>query len=156
MLEVELAKLRSNGITRQVGAVIVREHRQIAMGYNGTPPGVKNCFEGGCKRCQDRMEGKIKSGESLDRCLCNHAEANAIMHCAILGIVAGSKDTILYTTFVPCLECSKMAITIGIKKIFTLNEYPETDYKLLKQASIKIEKLDKNKIQYWAKSLTDN
>ena len=49
-----------------------------------------------------------------------------------------------------------MAITIGIKKIFTLNEYPETDYKLLKQASIKIEKLDKNKIQYWAKSLTDH
>ena len=155
MLQAELAKLRSNCITRQVGAVIVREHRQIATGYNGTPPGVKNCFEGGCKRCQDRMEGKIKSGASLDRCLCNHAEANAIMHCAILGIQAGSKDAVLYTTFVPCLECSKMAITIGIKKIFSLNEYPETDYKLLEESGVKIEKLDRMKTQKWAKSLID-
>ena len=102
MLQAELAKLRSNCLTRHVGAVIVRNHRQIATGYNGTPPGVKNCFEGGCKRCQLRMEGKIESGASLDRCLCNHAEANAIMHCAILGIEAGSGGAILYTTFVPC------------------------------------------------------
>jgi len=43
--------------------------RQIATGYNGTPPGVKNCYEGGCKRCQLRMEGKLESGASLDRCL---------------------------------------------------------------------------------------
>ena len=127
MLQAELAKLRSNCLTRQVGAVIVRDHRQISMGYNGTPPGIKNCYEGGCKRCQDRMEGKIKSGESLDRCLCNHAEANAIMHCAILGI--------------------------GIKRIICLDKYTETDYDLLNQAKIKVEKLDKNKIQYWSKSL---
>jgi len=56
MLQAELAKLRSNCMTRKVGAVIVRNHRQIATGYNGTPPGIKNCFEGGCKRCQDRIE----------------------------------------------------------------------------------------------------
>ena len=49
MLQAELAKLRSNCMTRQVGAVIVRDHRQIATGYNGTPPGVKNCFPSGCK-----------------------------------------------------------------------------------------------------------
>jgi len=67
MLQAELAKLRSNCMTRKVGAVIVRNHRQIATGYNGTPPGFKNCFEGGCKRCQDRMDGKIESGASLDR-----------------------------------------------------------------------------------------
>ena len=48
-----------------------------------------------------------------------------------------------------------MAITIGIKKIFSLDEYPETDYKLLEEAGVKIEKLDKKKIQYWAKSLID-
>jgi dCMP deaminase len=47
------------------------------------------------------MDGKIESGASLDRCLCNHAEANAIMHCAILGIGSGTKDTILYRTFIP-------------------------------------------------------
>ena len=42
MLQAELAKLRSNCMTRKVGAVIVRDHRQIATGYNGTPPGIKN------------------------------------------------------------------------------------------------------------------
>ena len=145
MLQAELAKLRSNCMTRQVGAVIVRNHRQLATGYNGTPPGIKNCFEGGCKRCQ--------SGASLDRCLCNHAEANAIMHCAILGIEAGIEGAILYTTFVPCLECTKMAITIGIRKFVCLDAYPETDYELLKEAGVEVISLDKNKIVKWAKQL---
>ena len=155
MLQAELAKLRSNCVTRQVGAVIVRNHRQLATGYNGTPPGIKNCFEGGCKRCQDRMAGKIKSGASLDRCLCNHAEANAIMHCAILGIEAGIAGAILYTTFVPCLECTKMAITIGIKKFVCLDTYPETDYELLKEAGVEVVHLDKEKVSSWAKKLID-
>ena len=100
MLQAKLAALRSNCITRSVGAVIVRDHRQLATGYNGTPPGIKNCFEGGCQRCKDRMEGKVKSGEGLGRCLCNHAEANAIMHCAILGIEAGTKGAILYLSLI--------------------------------------------------------
>ena len=153
MLQAELAKLRSNCITRQVGAVIVRDHRQLATGYNGTPPGIKNCFEGGCKRCQLRMEGKVKAGALLDRCLCNHAEANAIMHCAILGIEAGVKGAILYTTFVPCLECTKMAITIGIKKFVCLDKYPETDYDLLDEAGVEIVHIEKAKIEKWAKEL---
>lgn len=155
MLQAELAKLRSNCLTRQVGAVIVRKNRQIATGYNGTPPGVKNCFEGGCKRCQLRMEGKIESGQALDRCLCNHAEANAIMHCAIMGIEAGAIDAILYTTFVPCLECTKMAITIGIKKMVCLDTYPETDYELIKEAGIEVITLDKKRIQYWANTILE-
>ena len=155
MLQAELAKMRSNCITRQVGAVIVRNHRQLATGYNGTPPGIKNCFDGGCKRCQDRMEGKIKSGASLDRCLCNHAEANAIMHCAILGIEAGAEGAILYTTFVPCLECTKMAITIGIRKFVCLDSYPETDFDLLAEAGVEVIHLDKSKITRWAKELVN-
>ncbi len=153
MLQAELAKLRSNCMTRHVGAVIVRNNRQLATGYNGTPPGIKNCFEGGCKRCELRMQGKLESGASLDRCLCNHAEANAIMHCAILGIEAGIEGAILYTTFVPCLECTKMAITIGIKKFVCLDSYPETDYDLLKEAGVEIVEINKEKIQYWAQKL---
>ncbi len=153
MLQAELAKLRSNCMTRQVGAVIVRNHRQLATGYNGTPPGIKNCFEGGCERCQLRMEGKIEPGASLDRCLCNHAEANAIMHCAILGIEAGAKGAVLYTTFVPCLECAKMSITIGIKRFVCLDTYPETDSGLLKEAGVKVDRLNKQDIVRWAKKL---
>ncbi len=102
------------------------------------------------------MEGKIESGASLDRCLCNHAEANAIMHCAILGIEAGAEGAVLYTTFVPCLECTKMAITIGIKKFFCLDSYPETDYGLLKEAGVEVVQLDRSKIQHWANELVQN
>lgn len=154
MLQAELAKMRSNCITRQVGAVIVRNHRQIATGYNGTPPGIKNCHEGGCKRCQMRLDGKIESGEALDKCMCSHAEANAIMHCAILGIEAGLDGAILYTTYVPCLQCSKMAITIGIRKFVCLDSYPDTNYELLKEAGVEIVTLEKARIAKWAKKLS--
>lgn len=153
MLQAELAKLRSNCMTRQVGAVIASEHRQLATGYNGTPPGIKNCFEGGCSRCKLRMEGRIDAGDALDRCLCNHAEANAIMHCAVLGIKAGLKNSVLYTTFVPCIECTKMAITVGIKRFVCLDTYPETNHELIQQSDVEIVTLDKEKITKWAKKL---
>ena len=116
MLQAELAKLRSNCITRQVGAVIVRDHRQLATGYNGTPPGVKNCFEGGCKRCQLRMEGKVEAGASLDRCLCNHAEANAIVQAAKNGVKIDGSE--IYVTASPCYNCFKLIANSGIKVIY--------------------------------------
>ena len=153
MLQAELAKLRSNCITRQVGAVIVRNHRQLATGYNGTPPGVKNCFEGGCSRCRDRMDGRLSPGDSLERCMCNHAETNAIMHCAIMGIEAGAKGAVLYTTFVPCLECTKMAITIGIRRFVCIGSYPESDQGLLEEAGVELTRLDGSKIARWAAKL---
>ncbi|MDI1495671.1 MAG: CMP/dCMP deaminase zinc-binding [Cenarchaeum symbiont of Oopsacas minuta] len=156
MLQAELAKLRSNCMVRKVGAVIVRDHRQIATGYNGTPPGVKNCYEGGCNRCTDRVSGKIASGMELGRCLCNHAEANAIMHCAIMGIGTGVKGAVLYTTLAPCLECSKMAITIGIRRFVCLDDYTETDNTLLADARVTVEKLDSAKISRWALKLVSS
>ncbi len=153
MLQAELAKLRSNCVARQVGAAIVLNNRQIATGYNGTPPGIKNCYEGGCTRCQDRVRNKIKSGDALNRCLCNHAEANAIMHCAILGIGNGTKGATLYTTLVPCMECTKMAVTVGIKRFVYLETYPETDTNLLKDAGVEMIRMDRDKINVWAKRL---
>ena len=150
MLQAELAKLRSNCMTRKVGAVIARNHRQLATGYNGTPPGIRNCFDGGCERCRLRAEGRLGPGESLERCLCSHAEANAIMHCAILGIEAGAEGAILYTTFVPCLECTKMAITIGIRRFVCLDEYPEKDHGLVEGAGVEVVRLEKPRVAAWA------
>ena len=100
MLQAEVAKLRSNCLTRHVGCVIVKENRQIATGYNGTPTGILNCFEGGCPRCLEREKGLIKSGDNLDRCLCTHAEANAIMQCALFGI--GMYNNWIYTLLNLC------------------------------------------------------
>ena len=77
------------------------------------------------------------------------------MHCAILGIEAGVEGAILYTTFVPCLEGTKMAITIGIRKFVCLDSYPETDFGLLEEAGVEVVHLDKEKIKSWAKKLID-
>ncbi len=155
MLQAEFIKLRSNCITKHVGAVIVCDHKQIATGYNGTPPGIKNCFDGGCFRCHLRMQEKIVPSEGLERCICNHAEANAIMHCTILGVHLDTKNVTLYTTFVTCLECSKMAVTIGIKRIVCLNSYSETDYKFLQDAGIEVVLLEKERMKYWMRILLD-
>jgi dCMP deaminase len=153
MLQAEVAKLRSNCITRHVGAVIVKDNRQIATGYNGTPSGIKNCFEGGCDRCVARIRGDIKSGESLDRCLCMHAEANAIMQCALFGNAGTTKDATLYSTFSPCIECSKMSLSVGIRRIVVLGDYAEDGTQLLNAGTIKLVKLDPVLLKPWTSSI---
>ncbi len=149
MLQAEIAKLRSNCLTRHIGAVIVKDNRQIATGYNGTPPGIKNCFEGGCPRCMARIRGEIKSGDNLERCLCTHAEANAIMQCALFGNAGSTKGATLYSSFAPCIECSKMAISVGITRIVVLADYPEDGTSLLKEAGVQLEKFNPDKLQPW-------
>lgn len=149
MLQAEIAKLRSNCITRHIGSVIVKDNRQIATGYNGTPTGIRNCFDGGCSRCTNRTKGKIKSGEDLNRCLCTHAEANAIMQCALFGNAGSTKGATLYSTFTPCIECSKMAISVGINRIVTLANYPEDATNLLKDAKIMLVRLTPTLLKPW-------
>jgi dCMP deaminase len=150
MLQAEIAKLRSNCLSRHIGAVIVKDNRQIATGYNGTPSGIKNCFEGGCPRCTARMNGKIKTGENLERCLCTHAEANAIMQCALFGNAGSTRGATMYSTLAPCIECSKMAISVGITRIVVIADYPEDGTKLLREANIVLAKLDFELLKPWA------
>ncbi|NOJ26655.1 MAG: deoxycytidylate deaminase [Nitrososphaera sp.] len=156
MLQAEIAKLRSNCLTRHIGAVIVKDNRQIATGYNGTPPGIRNCFEGGCPRCAARVRGEIKSGDSLDRCMCTHAEANAIMQCAMFGNAGSTKGATLYSSFAPCIECSKMAISVGISRIVVIADYPEDGTSLLKEAGVKLDKIDPAKLQPWLSIITQD
>src|ERR671925_1496169 len=153
MLQAEIAKLRSNCLRRQVGCVIVKENRQIATGYNGTPSGIKNCFEGGCPRCMDKQNNKIKSGENLERCFCTHAEANAIMQCALFR-TGSTKGSTLYSTFAPCLECSKMAISVGISRIVVLADYPEDGTQLLREANVELVKLNPDLLKPWLSVIT--
>lgn len=108
---------RSNCIRRQVGAVIVRDQRIIATGYNGTPRGTKNCDEGGCPRCA----GNTPSGTALGECLCSHAEENAIVQSAYHGISVKGAD--IYSTLQPCLTCTKMIINSGIKTLHSAAKY---------------------------------
>lgn len=155
MLQAEIAKLRSNCLSRQVGCVVVKENRQIATGYNGTPSGITNCFEGGCPRCLDRHKGLIRSGERLERCLCTHAEANAIMQCALFGIGSTTKNSTLYSTFSPCLECSKMVISVGITRVVSLASYAEDGSEILNNANVLMVRLKQNDLVPWVTTLNE-
>ncbi len=128
----KVAALRSNCIKRKVAAVIVRDKRIVSTGYNGTPRGTKNCFEGGCPRCNSLAD----SGTRLDECLCSHAEENAITQAAYHGVSV--KEGSLYTTFAPCLMCTKMIINGGISEVVYNLDYPlnEASFDLLKQAGV--------------------
>lgn len=102
---------RSNCVKRHVGAVIARDRRIVSTGYNGTPRGVRNCNEGGCPRCNAFAE----SGTRLDECLCSHGEENAIIQAAYHGVSV--RDGSLYTTFFPCLFCTKLIINAGLREV---------------------------------------
>ena len=128
---------RGNCSRRQVAAVIVKDHRVISTGYNGTPRGITNCCDGGCPRC----DSDTPSGSNLSDCLCCHAEENAIVQAAYHGIAV--KDAVLYTTFSPCLLCAKMIINSGINEVIYHQRYSidNVSMQLLKEADIIIRPL---------------
>lgn len=133
----KVVALRSNCIKRKVAAVIVKDKRIISTGYNGTPRGVKNCSEGGCPRCNSFSQ----QGANLDECLCSHAEENAITQAAYHGV--SIKDSTIYSTFSPCLMCTKMIINSGIQEVVYSHDYSINDVslRLLEEASVKVRKL---------------
>src|SRR5882724_9790591 len=128
---------RSNCLKRKVAALIVKDGRIISTGYNGTPRNTKNCFEGGCPRCN----AVGPSGQNLSDCYCSHGEENAIVQAAYHGI--SIKDSTLYTTFSPCLLCTKMIINAGIEEVVFNQDYPLAGpaHALLKEAGVKLRKL---------------
>jgi dCMP deaminase len=123
---------RSNCIKRKVAAIIVKDKRVISTGYNGTPRGARNCDEGGCPRCNSMAE----SGTALEECLCSHGEENAIIQAAYHG--TSVKGATLYTTFAPCLLCTKMIINSGIVEVVYNEEYAlnERALSLLRECGI--------------------
>ncbi len=125
---------RSNCVKRKVAAVITRDRRIISTGYNGTPRGTRNCNEGGCPRCNSFAKG----GTRLDECLCSHGEENAITQAAYHGVSV--RGAALYTTFAPCLTCTKMIINAGIDEVAYNAAYPLGDVSLalLREAGVKL------------------
>jgi dCMP deaminase len=128
----KVVAMRSNCMKRKVAAIIVKDMRVVSTGYNGTPRGAKNCNEGGCPRCN----GMAQSGTALDECLCCHGEENAITQAAYHG--TSLKGSTLYSTFAPCLLCTKMIINSGIVEVVYNQEYPlnERALSLLKECGV--------------------
>ncbi len=136
---LEMSKLvakRSTCLRRSVGAVLVKDKRILATGYNGAPRGLKHCIDMGCMR--EKL--KIPSGERHELCRALHAEQNALIQASLYGISAAGST--LYATNQPCVICAKMLINAGIKEIVISAGYPDkmaADF--LKQAKIKIRKI---------------
>jgi dCMP deaminase len=104
---------------RAVGAVIVKDKRILATGYNGVPAGIEHCLTRGCLR----EELGIPSGQSQELCRGLHAEQNAIIQAAKHGItVAGAT---CYCTTQPCIICAKILINAGIVEVIYEQPYPD-------------------------------
>ena len=115
----ELARQRSTCLRRGVGAVIVKDNRVIATGYNGVPKGIRHCEETGCLR----QQLNVPSGKMHELCRGLHAEQNAIIQAACMG--SSIEGGTLYCTTQPCVICTKMIINAGIKRVVIKESYPD-------------------------------
>jgi len=112
----EVVSLRSTCIKRKVGAVLVKDSHILSTGYNGAPSGFKHCTPEICVR------KNLKSGEKPELCRGVHAEINCIIQAAIHG-TSIKGNTILYSTTFPCMNCLKLIINAGIKKLLYKEGY---------------------------------
>ena len=109
-------------IRRQVGALIVKDKMIISDGYNGTPSGFENV-------CEDE--------QGLTKPYVLHAEANAITKVA--KSANNCEGATLYITASPCIECSKLIIQAGIKRVVYSDDYRKSDgLDLLRRVGIEI------------------
>lgn len=131
-----LASRRSTCLRRQVGAVVVKDKRVLATGYNGVPSKIPHCDIVGCLR--EKLN--VPSGERHELCRGLHAEQNAIIQAALHG--ASIRGSTLYCTNLPCIICAKMIINAGIRKICYLDGYAdELTREMLSEAGVEIHRL---------------
>lgn len=116
----KLVAERSTCTRRKVGAILVKDKRIIATGYNGAPSNISHCLDVGCLREQQG----IPSGERHELCRGLHAEQNAIIQAAILGFSV--RGATLFCTNMPCAICTKMLINIEIDKAYYVEGYPDS------------------------------
>ena len=123
---------------RKMGAVIVKDKRILTTGYNGAPQGIKTCMERG--ECL-RRKLNIPSGTRAELCYAVHAEQNAMIQAARMGVsVAGAT---IYVTYSPCIICARLIINAGIVKVVYRHDYPDDFSKeLLKEAGVELVKFD--------------
>ena len=123
---------------RKIGCVIVKNKRIMTTGYNGAPAGIKTCVERG--ECLREKLG-IASGTKHEICYATHAEQNAIIQAAKLGVSIDGAT--LYCTHQPCAICTKMILNAGISRVVYREGYPD-DFamQLFKEAGIQIQKYE--------------
>ena len=116
-------RARANCLGSKVGAVIVKGHRVLATGYNGTPSKMKNCLDGGCERCANPE--RYESGQGYDVCICVHAEQNCLLAAARFGISVD--DGTIYSTMRPCFGCTKELLQAGVERVVFIHDWQHPD-----------------------------
>ena len=132
----KLVSSRSTCLRRSVGAVLVRDKRILATGYNGAPTGLRHCLELGCLR----EHHNVPSGERHELCRGLHAEQNAIIQAATHGVYV--QGATLYCTNHPCVICAKMIINVGAVRVIFRDGYGDKlSEDMLQEAGIKVVQL---------------
>lgn len=126
MAQAQVVALRSTCTRLNVGAVIIKENRIIASGYNGSVSDGAHCIDEGCYMIDGHCVRTV------------HAEANAILQCAKFGVA--TNGTTLYVTHFPCLQCCKQIIQAGIKQIVFEHDYRnhELAVQLFEEANVQL------------------
>lgn len=113
----EALRQRSTCRRGKVGALLVRDRRIIATGYNGAPPGAPHCFELGCQVDENNHEAGCQRTV--------HAESNAVAFAARFGV--STLGATSYCTHGPCIGCAKLLISAGIELVVFETPYRRTD-----------------------------
>jgi len=125
MKMAEVTALRGTCDRLQVGCVIARDGRSISTGYNGNVAGVRHCKHTDETPCSTAM----------------HAEGNALIYAARNGV--STSDAYLYTTHMPCYDCSRLIVNAGITKVFYKIPYRKTEgVELLRQVGVEVFRLN--------------
>jgi dCMP deaminase len=123
---------------REIGAVIVRDKRVMTTGYNGAPQGIRTCKERG--ECL-RRKLNIPSGTRTEICYAIHAEQNAVIQAAKLGVSIDGGTC--YCTHQPCSVCARILVNAGIKRIVYDQGYPDQfSLDILNEADIVLDRYD--------------
>jgi len=130
LVQAKIIALRSSCPRLTVGCVIVRDKRTIAGGYNGSIRGDVHCVDEGCKIRDNHCIRSI------------HAEANAILQCAKLGVSTDGAH--LYVTHFPCLSCAKLIIQAGITRVYYEEDYHNDEYaqEMFRKAAVTVTKIN--------------
>ncbi len=132
---------RSTCQRRACGAVLVKDKRILATGYNGAPAGLRHCEEVGCLR---EMRG-IESGQRHELCRAIHAEQNAVVQSAKYGTQIDG--AVVYTTHQPCVLCAKILINAGVVEVVFRDAYPdELAEELIGEAGVGLRRLEVSRV----------
>jgi len=127
--QTNVISLRSTCTRLMVGALIVKDNRMIASGYNGSISDGDHCIDEGCYIVDNHCVRTV------------HAEANALLQCARFGVP--TEGTTLYVTHFPCLQCAKQIIQAGIREIYYEHDYRNNELaiQLFEETKVKVQQV---------------